>query len=173
MKKVIKLTEADLTNLVKKVIAENQAMVALQQATDEFNEKAEEDLSTEEFQEVVCVNPDSIELPAETTNEQKQKVEEFKAKLKTASVAELKQAKRQLKELKRKGQQNEQIAGPAVISVLGVSMPPAFAIAIGGILLIMVLNILLKIFNIHLVRTVTSWCTGRQSTGYGIRFGRN
>jgi hypothetical protein len=173
MKKVIKLTEADLTNLVKKIIKENQAMVALQQATNEFNEKAEEDLSTEEFQEVVCVNPDTIDLPADTTNEQKQKVEEFKAKLKTASVAELKQAKRQLRELKRKGQQNEQIAGPAVISVLGVSMPPAFAIAIGGILLIMVLNILLKVFNIHLIRTVTSFCTGRQRTGYSIGFGRN
>ena len=172
MAKVIKLTESELTNLLKKVIKENQEeMAMLQQATEEFNEKAEEDLSPEEFQEVVCTDPDSVELPSDVTSEQKQKVAEFKAKLKTASIAELKQAKKQLKELRR--QQNEQIAGPAVISVLGVSMPPAFAMVIGGILLIMVLNVLLKLLNIHLVRTVTSWCTGRQSTSYGIRFGRN
>jgi hypothetical protein len=150
---------------------DSQAMVMLQQATEEFNEKAEEDLTPEEFQDVVCTDPDTMDVPQDATNEQKQKLEEFKAKLKTASIAELKQAKKQLKQLRQ--QQNEQIAGPAVISVLGVSMPPAFAIVIGGIMLIMVLNVLLKLFNIHLVRTVTSFCTGRQRTGYGIRFGRN
>jgi len=150
---------------------DSQAMVMLQQATEEFNEKAEEDLTPEEFQDVVCTDPDTMDVPQDATNEQKQKLEEFKAKLKTASIAELKQAKKQLKQLRQ--QQNEQIAGPAVISVLGVTMPPAFAIAIGGILLIMILNMLLKLLNIHLVRTVTSFCTGRQRTGYGIRFGRN
>ena len=173
MAKVIKLTESELTNLVKKVIKENQEeMAMLQQATEEFNQKAEEDLTPDEFQEVVCTNPDAMELPSDVTSEQKQKVDEFKAKLKTASIDELKQVKRQLKDLKRQGkqQQNEQ-AG--MVTLLGVTMPHGFALVIGGILLIMVLNILLKLFNIHLVKTVTSWCTGRQSTSYGIRFGRN
>ena len=60
-----------------------------------------------------------------------------------------------------------------MVTLLGVTMPHGFALVIGGIMLIMVLNILLKLFNIHLVKTVTSWCTGRQTTGYGLRFGRN
>lgn len=155
-------------------INEDESQMALMQSTQEFNEKAEEDLTPDEFQEVVCTHPDAIELPSETTNEQKQKFEEFKAKVKTASIAELKEVKRQLKELRRqKKQQDEQIAGPAVITLLGVSMPPAFAMVIGGIMLIIVLNFLLRLINIRLVRTVTSWCTGRRTTSYGIRFGRN
>ena len=151
---------------------DDSQMVVLQQATEEFNEKAEEDLTPDEFQEVVCTDPDSVEPPANVTPEQKQKFEEFKSKLKTASIDELKQVKRQLKELRRqkKQQQNEQVG---MVTLLGVTMPHGFALVIGGIMLIMVLNILLKLFNIHLVKTVTSWCTGRQTTGYGIRFGRN
>lgn len=153
---------------------DDSQMMVLQQATEEFNERAEEDLTPDEFQEVVCTSPDSVEAPPDVTPEQKQKFEEFKTKVKTASIDELKQVKRQLKDLRRqKRQQDEQIAGPAVISLLGVSMPPAFAMVIGGIMLIIVLNVLLKLLNIHLVKTVTSWCTGRQTTGYGIRFGRN
>ena len=155
-------------------INEDESQMALMQSTQEFNEKAEEDLTPDEFQEVVCSHPDTVELPSETTNEQRQKFEEFKAKVKTASIAELKEVKRQLKELRRqKKQQDEQIAGSAVITLLGVSMPPAFAMVIGGIMLIIVLNVLLSLFNIHLVRTVTNWCTGRRTTSYGIRFGRN
>lgn len=151
---------------------DDSQLAIMQQATEEFNEKAEEDLTPDEFQEVVCTDPDSVELPENTTPQEKQKVEEFKLKLKTASIDELKQVKRQLKDLRRqsKQQQNEQ-AG--MVTLLGVTMPHGFALVIGGIMLIMVLNILLKLFNIHLVKTVTSWCTGRQTTGYGLRFGRN
>jgi hypothetical protein len=151
---------------------DDSQMMVLQQATEEFNEKAEEDLTPDEFQEVVCTNPDSVEVPSDVTPEQKQKFEEFKSKVKTASIDELKQVKRQLKDLRKqsKQQQNEQVG---MVTLLGVTMPHGFALVIGGIMLIMVLNILLKLFNIHLVKTVTSWCTGRQTTGYGIRFGRN
>lgn len=150
---------------------ESQAMVMLKQATEEFNEKAEEDLTPDEFQEVVCANPDAMEAPQDATNEQKQKLEEFKSKLKTASIAELKQVKRQLKELRKQTkQQNEQAT---MVTLLGVTMPHGFALVIGGIMLIMVLNILLSLFNIHLVKTVTQWCTGRQTSGYSLRFGRN
>jgi hypothetical protein len=153
---------------------ESQQMAMLQQATQEFNEKAEEDLTTEEFQEVMCANPDTMEAPQEATNEQKQKLQEFKLRAKTASIAELKQVKKQLKELRiqSKQQQNEQVAETALISFLGVSMPPAFAMVIGGIMLIIVLNFLFSLFGIGLVRTITYWCTGRKTTGYGFRFGR-
>ena len=88
---------------------DSQQMVMLQQATQEFNEKADEDLDTEEFQEVMCATTDSVELPAETPNDQKQKFEEFKDAVKTAvknkDVNALKQAKRQLKELKKNSKQ--------------------------------------------------------------------
>jgi preprotein translocase subunit SecF len=150
---------------------DSQQMAMLQQATQEFNEKAEEDLTPDELQEVACSDPDTMEAPQESTSEQKQKLEEFKSKVKTASIDELKQVKKQLRELKKQ-EQNEQVAGPAVITLLGVSMPPAFAMVIGGIMLIIVLNFLLRLINIRLVKTITSWCTGRQTTGYGLRFGR-
>jgi hypothetical protein len=154
---------------------DSQQMAVLQQVTQEFNEKAEEDLTPEELQEVACTDPDTIEAPQEATNEQKQKLQEFKSKVKTASIAELKQVKKQLKELRMqsKQQQNEQVAETALISFLGVSMPPAFAMVIGGIMLIIVLNVLLSLFGIGLVKTITYWCTGKRTTGYGLRFGRN
>jgi hypothetical protein len=150
---------------------DDQQMAMLQQATQEFNEKAEEDLTPDELQEVACSDPDTMEAPQEATNEQKQKLQEFKLKAKTASIPELKQVKKQLR-AQSKQQQTEQVAETALISFLGVSMPPAFAFVIGGIMLIIVLNILLSLFGIHFVKTITSWCTGRQTTGYGIRFGR-
>lgn len=147
---------------------DSQAMVMLQQATEEFNEKVEEDLTPDEFQEVVCSSPDKVELPENTTEEQKQKVEEFKAKLKTASIAELKQAKRQLKQLKQ--QQNEQAVAGSMVTLLGVSLPTGFAIAIGAILFIMILNILLKLTGIHLVQTIIDTCRGQRRVRYGIGF---
>lgn len=153
---------------------DSQQMAMLQQATQEFNEKAEENLTPDELQEVACTNPDTIEAPQEATNEQKQKLQEFKSKVKTASIAELKQVKKQLKELRAqsKQQQNEQVAETALVSFLGVSMPPAFAFVIGGIMLIIVLNVLLSLLGIHFVKTITYWCTGRRTTGYGLGFGR-
>ena len=148
-------------------------MALLQQATNEFNQKVDEDLTPEELQDIACANPDTMELPSNIGNEEKQKVDEFKAKLKTASIQELIQVKKQLKELKRQSPQQQNEQAGAMVTLLGVTMPHTFALVIGGIMLIMVLNILLKLTGIHLVKTITSWCTGRQTTSYGIRFGRN
>ena len=77
---------------------DDSQLAIMQQATEEFNEKAEEDLTPDEFQEVVCTDSDSVEAPQDVTPEQKQKFEEFKSKLKTASIDELKQVKRQQKD---------------------------------------------------------------------------
>ena len=163
-----------LARMKSMMIVKEESQAMLQQATQEFNQMAEEDLTPDELQEVACADPDTMEAPQEATNEQKQKLQEFKSKVKTASIAELKQVKKQLKELRMqsKQQQDEQVAETALVSFLGVSMPPAFAMVIGGIMLIMVLNVLLSLFGIHFVKTITSWCTGRQTTGYGLRFGR-
>jgi len=156
----------------------SQQMVMLQQATQEFNQMAEEDLTPDELQEVACADPDTMEAPQESTNEQKQMLLEFKNAEKTAKanrdIPGLKKVKNDLKEFKNKYKQtqNEQVAETALVSFLGVSMPPAFAMVIGGIMLIIVLNVLLSLFGIHFVKTITSWCTGKQTTGYGLRFGR-
>jgi hypothetical protein len=156
----------------------SQQMVMLQQATQEFNQMAEEDLTPDELQEVACADPDTMEAPQESTNEQKQMLLEFKKAVKTAKanrdIPGLKKVKNDLKEFKNKYKQtqNEQVAETALVSFLGVSMPPAFAMVIGGIMLIIVLNVLLSLFGIHFVKTITSWCTGKQTTGYGLRFGR-
>jgi maltodextrin utilization protein YvdJ len=157
---------------------DDQQMAMLQQATQEFNEKAEEDLTPDELQEVACTSPDSIELPTDTTNEHKQKFEEFKVKVKEMVKARdidgLKQAKKQLKDLKNqsKQQQNEQAFTGTLYTVIGIQMPLGFVIFLYGFLFLLILNGILSIFGIHIIRNVTDWCTGRKSVGYSVRFGR-
>jgi len=146
-------------------LKEDDSQAMLIQYAQEFNEKVDEDLTPEEFKEVMCSNPDDLELPQDITGEQKQTVDQLKQKMKTASFAELIQAKRQLKELKRQ-QQNEQVAGPAVITLLGISMPPTFAMVIGGIIFIMLLTILSRFFKF--TRTETYWCDGKKSRLFGL-----
>jgi hypothetical protein len=146
-------------------LKEDDSQAMLIQYAQEFNEKVDEDLTPEEFKEVMCSNPDDLELPQDITGEQKQTVDQLKQKMKTASFAELIQAKRQLKELKRQ-QQNEQVAGPAVITLLGISMPPAFAMVIGGIIFIMLLTILSRFFKF--TRRETYWCDGKKSRLFGL-----
>ena len=86
--------------------------------------------------------------------------------------AELKEVKKQLKELKRQAkQQNEQVG--TMVTLMGVTMPQTFALILGGIMLIMVLKVLLSLLGIHIVKTTTQWCTGRQTRSIGIRFGRD
>jgi hypothetical protein len=140
---------------------EDESQAMLQQDTEEFNQKVGEDLTPEEYKEVICSNPDNLELP-NIGNEEMQKVSELKEKMKTASFDELMQLKRQLKELKRQ-QQNEQVAGPAVITLLGVSMPPAFAMVIGGIVFIMILSFLSKFIRFN--KKTTYYCDGTRSRG--------
>lgn len=132
----------------------------LQQDTQDFNQKVEEELTPEEYKEVVCSDPESIELP-ELGNEEAQKVAEVKEKMKTASFAELMQAKKQIKELRRQ-QQNEQVAAPAVVSILGVSMNPGVAIAVGLVLFVLTLSFLSKLFR---RKTTTYYCDGTRSRG--------
>jgi hypothetical protein len=140
---------------------EDESQAMLQQDTEEFNQKVGEDLTPEEYKEVTCSDPDNLELP-NIGNEEMQKVSELREKMKTASFDELMQLKRQLKELKRQ-QQNEQVAGPAVITLLGVSMPPAFAMVIGGIVFIMILSFLSKFIRFN--KKTTYYCDGTRSRG--------
>jgi len=159
-------------------INEDDQQMDIEQATMEFNDVAEEDLTPDELQEVACAGPDTIELPQDTTNEHKQKFEEFKVKIKemvrARDIDGLKQAKRQLKEIKRQSkQQNEQAFTGTLYTVIGIQMPLGFVIFLYGFLFLLILNGILSIFGIHLIKNVTDWCTGRRSVGYSIRFGRD
>jgi hypothetical protein len=137
---------------------EDDSQAMLQQDASEFNEKVGEDLTPEEFKEVICSDPDDLELPT-IGNEERQKVMELKEKMRNASFAELMQLKKQLKELK---QQNEQVAAPAVVTLLGVSMSPGVAIAVGMILFVFVLSFLGKMFR---TKRTTYFCDGTRSRG--------
>ena len=143
---------------------EDQKMMMLQQATQEFNEKVGEDLTPEEFQAVICSDPENLDLPTNIPAEQQQTVDKVKAKALTATLPELIAAKNQLKALKKqsKQQQSEQ-AAPALISVLGISMPPGFAIAIGGLIFVMILSCLGRFFRFR--KTTTYFCDGTRTHG--------
>lgn len=144
---------------------EDDSQAVLQQDTQSFNEKVGEDLTPEEYKEVICSDPQTLDLPANITGDQKQTVEKIKAKALTASLPELIAAKNQLRELKRQSnqqQQSEQTA-PALITVLGISMPPGFAIAIGGIVFVMIISCLGRFFKFR--KTTTYYCDGTRSRG--------
>jgi hypothetical protein len=139
---------------------EDESQAMLQQDTQDFNQKVDEDLTPEEYKEVICSDPETIELP-NIGNEEMQKVSELKEKMKTASFAELMQLKRQLKELKRQ-QQTEQVAAPAVVTLLGVSMNPGVAIAIGLVVFVLVLSFLGRLLR---NKKTTYFCDGTRSRG--------
>lgn len=139
-------------------INEDDSMAMLQQDAQEFNEKIGEELAPEEFKEVMCSDPETLELP-NMEQEQMQVVAQLKEKMKTASFAELMQLKKQLKQLK---QQNEQVAAPAAISLLGVSMSPGVAIAVGMVLFVLVLSFLGRLFR---TKRTTYYCDGTRSRG--------
>jgi uncharacterized membrane protein len=148
----------------KKPLNENsqQAMAMLQQDTQAFNQEVGEDLTPEEYKELSCTEPSEIEMPQNLDDAQKQKAEEFRMAASKATPEQLKVAKQQIKALKKQ-QQNEQVAAPALVSILGVSMPPAFAIVIGGILFLIVLSFLTKLIRFR--KTTTYYCDGTRSRG--------
>lgn len=139
---------------------EDDAQALLQQDTIDFNEKVGEDLTPEEYKEVICSDAEELELP-NLEQEQKQVVEQIKEKMKTASFAELIELKMKLKELKKQ-QQNEQVAAPAAITLLGISVNPGVAIAIGFVLFVLVLSFLGRLFR---TKRTTYYCDGTRSRG--------
>jgi len=154
----MKLTETLYESAVD--MHENQQMM-LQQETIQFNQQVDEDLTPEEYKEVMCSNPDEIELPPNLGNVEKQKAEEFRMACGKATLPQLKAAKQQIKQLKRQ-QQNEQIAAPALVTILGVSMNPGVAIAVGVVLFALVLSFIGKLFR---NKRTTYFCDGTRSRG--------
>lgn len=151
---------------------DSQQMAMLQQAAQEFNEKTEEDLTPDELQEVMCFDPENVDLPPDITNEDKQRLEEFKQKIKTASIAELKQAKKQIKEIMKQSKQQQNEQAGAMVTILGMVIPQNFALVLGGFLLLMLLHLLGRLLNFHWVETIVSFCTGGGSRSFVPSFRR-
>jgi hypothetical protein len=161
MKKVIRLTESDLTRLVKKVMMEvssvNQPKSGeIEKAASIFNQKVGENISSDDFKNILgCTNPnDPVDvnlssIPKEEQGEAKQKIDELQEKMKSASFSELMKLKRQFKDFRKQErranrQQNEQVISTAVF--MGVAMPPAVAavatFALGGLLIFLIIKML-------------------------------
>jgi len=155
MKKVIRLTESDLTRLVKKVMTEVSSVnqpegEKIEKAASIFNQKVGENISSEDFQNILgCTNPNApidvnlSSIPKEEQGEAKQKIDELQEKMKSASFSDLMKLKRQFKDFrKQERQQNEQVMSTAVF--MGVAMPPAVAavatFALGGLLLFFIIK---------------------------------
>jgi len=139
----------------------NPAMAILIQETQTFNQAVDEDLTPDEYKEVMCSDPTEIIMAQNLDDAQEQKAEEFKMAASKATREQLKAAKQQIKALKNQQQQNEQ-GVPALVIILGVSMNPGVAIALGLVLFVLVLSFLGKLFR---TKTTTYYCDGTRSRG--------
>lgn len=127
--------------------------VEIDQATSFLNQKIDENLSPQDVQDIVsCVDPnkpvevDLSSVPNEQRKEVKEKIDLLQEKMKSASLSELLELKKQFKKVRResKRQQNEQLMPAATF--LGISMPPAAAavatFALMGLLLFLIIRYL-------------------------------
>ena len=172
MYKNFNLTESERESILsmhqahgyKKPLNENnqQAMAILIQETQTFNQAVGEDLTPDEYKEIMCSDPTEIIMAQNLDDEKNQKAEELKIAMSTATPQQLKAAKQQIKDLKNQQQQNEQVAAPALVTILGVSMNPGVAIAIGLVLFVLVLSFLGKLFR---TKRTTYYCDGTRSRG--------
>jgi hypothetical protein len=134
--------------------------IVIQQETEQFNQKTGERLTPEQYESVMgCTNPNQ-EPVLNVDQKGKQDIATLRQKMKTATLPELLQLKKQLRDLKKQNVQQqavaEQIPAPAVITLLGVSMSPAVAIVAGVGLLWLCLFLLGRLLHPRTtVRTYT------------------
>ena len=153
----MKLTDILYESVV--TLHEDQQMI-IQQETEQFNQKTGERLTPEQYESVMgCTNPNQ-EPVLNVDQKGKQDIATLRQKMKTATLPELLQLKKQLRDLKKQNVQQqavaEQIPAPAVITLLGVSMSPAVAIVAGVGLLWLCLFLLGRLLHPRTtVRTYT------------------
>ena len=134
MSKVIRLTESDLTKLVKRVIKE-QFNAETQEFKDELASVGEV-LSDEEISELQPDCPISSEVP-EHSNE----IKKFEEKVKTMSILEIKNMIKQLKSQQKVNQVQEQnYAG----DVMGMKVAKRLA---GLLILVLIIELFRRIFR--------------------------
>lgn len=168
MKKVIRLTESELTKIVKKIIkeGENEAFVA------EMNSDLSEvglptisldDLSSNEIPSSIISASSEFDLKPGQDQETKSSIfQQIQSAMCAADETQLRQAKNQLKTIlkqkfgigkairsvfgknKGQGQMNEQLELGAAATVLGVSAPLWVWVAIGAVVLYLLLRLIFK-----------------------------
>jgi len=125
----------------------------IDQTTSFINQKIDENLSSQDVEDIIsCVDPnkpvevDLGSIPNEQRAEAKEKIDLLQEKMKSASLGELLNLKRQFKKVRREGknQQSEQLMGAATF--LGIAMPPAAAAlatyALMGLLFFLIIKFL-------------------------------
>jgi hypothetical protein len=181
MKKVLRLTESDLTRLVKKVMMEVSSIDSMEsmdidQATDLVNQKTGENLTPNQVNEIVsCVNPnapievDTNSLPVNQRSEARQKINELHEKIKGASLRELMQVRKEFKQLLKKQRQDNKLKKEQVLSLpiglgvpavlFGVSMPPAVAALAVMSLMGLVMFLIIRFLIPSLVKNKRGSCS--------------
>jgi len=134
MSKIIRLTESDLTRLVKRVIKE-QFNVETQEFKDELASVGEV-LSDEEISELQPDCPISSEVP-EHANE----IKKFEEEVKTMSISQIKNKIKELKSIQRSNKVQEQnYAG----DVMGMKVAKGL---VGLMILVLIIELFRRIFR--------------------------
>lgn len=147
-KKIVKLTESDLVNIIKRIISEEE--MTSQMETDNFLEYLNQNgiqVSKESIDSLPS-NEQDINPPEEVLNRDP-KIRDTWKKIKDAvsraSESELINAYKTIsKVLKNRKSTNEQVMLPTLITILGLSIPVSYLIAIGMFSLMFILARLSK-----------------------------
>jgi len=139
MKKIIRLTESDLTRIVRRVIKE-------QNETDKT--EADAAVGNVDAATYCSPNPPSMvskilnKLPDNLKQEAKDFIKKFASVVKGKSVKELMSIRRQIKAEKEKGENVNEAIVP--IAIAGLVITPSLLIAIGAILLFIIIVIVVS-----------------------------
>jgi hypothetical protein len=173
MKKVIRLTESDLTKLVKKIIKESEEMVELTSINNELSSVglptlSEQDVEKEKLPMSFFTKQMQMDTQPEQNEEEKEDTKtELIKKVKTSSCSDLKVAKKQILDfLKNKKKRGVQEQAETAIIILGVTVNPLILI---GVAVIILGFIIIKLLS----RRDGYGCRGRSKsiTGYRSRMG--
>ena len=137
MKKIVRLTESDLTRIVKRVIKEQE-----QQTSNDIQQQVSEldpSLSVNDLADPSCPYVPKLTGDVKKDNIIKQAYKWAKGQTLQSLFGELKnlkQKRKEAKELEKRGELNEQVVA---FVVLGVSVSASLLIAIGAILLFIII----------------------------------
>ena len=150
MKKTIRLTESDLTFLIKKVIKEVDETVAATEKVMNLSSELGTGIDSQTANDVMACSSEEIQPPAGTDpkattifQQVKQKISEMVAKKDREGLKNaFKQLKQKLREANKnpKNQQNEQVELVAAFTILGISAPLWIWVAIGAVVLFLLIK---------------------------------
>lgn len=152
MKNIIKLTESDLTRIVRRVIKEQEETQGTENDFKQIQQISSElgsDIDLDVLNEVMSCSFDEIGSGLNLKPEAKELLNKVKMKIRELTSkrgrSELKTAFRQLKSRLQKAEPsktetNEQVGLAATFVLLGISAPLWAWVAIGGIVLVLLIK---------------------------------